>query len=182
MVVTSILVVLDPLRCAQEAGIHSNMAKATLNARERREVEVMIVFSVDVTRKVIQVAVSRALPRCAKTHHVIWTLVQVFGPHAFDPLSPHLKAFPLQGPTHEGTHVVFLQPKLPFNRLKRRSVFPRHLDDPVQIFRRPILPRKVGALYLVSGLAGFLRRVGMVHVEVTPQTAQCSTLRPILGS
>ena len=35
MVVTSILVVLDPLRCAQEAGINSNMAKATLNVRER---------------------------------------------------------------------------------------------------------------------------------------------------
>ena len=57
-VVTSILVVLEPLRWAQEVGARSNSENATRNVRERREVEVMIVFSVDVTRKVIEEAAS----------------------------------------------------------------------------------------------------------------------------
>ena len=59
MEVTSILVFLDALRCAQEAGSNSNEANATLNVRERREVAVMIVFSVDVTGKVGEEAVSK---------------------------------------------------------------------------------------------------------------------------
>lgn len=121
----------------------------------------------------------RPLTRCAETQHIIGAFVQVFGPHAFDPLSPHFKALALQGPPHQRAHVVFLQPKLPFDRLKRRPVFPRHLDHPVQIFRRPILPRKLGTLHLFGGFAGMF---GLVHGEVTPQTVQCSTLRPILGS
>ena len=80
MVMTSILVVLDPLRCAQEAGINSNMAKATLNVRERREVEVMSVFSADVTRKVGEGAVSRDAdpglgnaPHCRDACSSVWS-------------------------------------------------------------------------------------------------------------
>ena len=108
---------------------------------------------------------SRALPGRAESLHGLGSLRGVFGPHAFDPFAPHLKALPLERTTHERTNVVFLQPKLPFDGLKRRPVFPSHLDDPVQILSRPILPRQCGAVQLCGWRLGLL----FGHGIETPQ-------------
>ena len=120
---------------------------------------------------------SRTLTRSAKAHDILRPFVLVFGSHALDPLTPHFKALSLQGPAHECAHVVFLEAKLPFDGFERGSVFPGHLNDSIQVFRRPVFPREIGAVNL-NGWFG-KRRFIHTHGDVTPASAQCSTLRAI---
>jgi len=71
--------------------------------------------------------------------------VQVFGVSATDPLAPKPETAGLQALLHQANHRFFRQAKLVFNRLKRRSVFPGHLDNAGSLIRaesHPLSPCK----------------------------------------
>ena len=62
----------------------------------------------------------------------------MLGGPPFDTLTPHMKRAALHVLAHDRADLIFFQTKLHLNGLKRRPVFPGHLNDAVNDVRSEI--------------------------------------------
>ena len=74
-----------------------------------------------------------ALQGAFETGIYSYSLLQMFRSATRHALAPHAKTRLLAIQSHEFDDLFFFQPKLKFNRLKRCAIFPRHLDDAVDV-------------------------------------------------
>lgn len=58
----------------------------------------------------------------------------MLGRSATDALPPHSEAGGLHMAAHQRDYLTFIEVELLFNGFKRRSIFPRHLDNPGYLF------------------------------------------------
>jgi hypothetical protein len=69
-----------------------------------------------------------------KTAYIFTSQFSVLRSTCFYPFTPQSVATRFQFSLHERFHVILLQPELHVNGLKRRAVFPCHLDNAVGVF------------------------------------------------
>ena len=67
---------------------------------------------------------------------VIVTQCQVLGLAAGDTLAPHFEAGSLHVLSHQADDFGFIDAKLDLDRVEGSAIFPRHLDDAVDLFGR----------------------------------------------
>jgi len=74
----------------------------------------------------------------------------VFGPSSFDSFAPHVKGAAFHVLAHDCPHLIFFDAVLHFDGIKRRSIFPSHLNNAVHGFHVQVTWRFVLQIFGVE--------------------------------